>query len=62
MIHLVFLIKNADYGSNKVLIYPGGIKVTECERLIQEGFITEKYLQPEILCDFYVDSARKHGL
>lgn len=33
--------------------------MTECERLIKEGFIPESFLTPETICDFYVGETRK---
>lgn len=33
--------------------------MTECERIISKGIVTEDYLKEEVICDFLVDSDRK---
>ena len=33
--------------------------MTEIERIIKEGTIKENFLEPEVICDFYVDEQRK---
>lgn len=33
--------------------------MTECERIINKGVLTEDYLKEEVICDFLVDSNRK---
>lgn len=33
--------------------------MTECERIIKEGVLSESFFLPETICDFYVDERRK---
>ncbi len=33
--------------------------MTECERIIKEGILPERFFKPETICDFYVDESRK---
>ena len=33
--------------------------MTECEKIIEKGFLPESFFQPETICDFYVDEKRK---
>lgn len=33
--------------------------MTECERIIEKGVVSPEYLNPEYICDFYVDEQRK---
>lgn len=35
--------------------------MTECERIIKEGFLPESFFKPDTICDFYVDETKEYN-